>query len=145
MKVMRIAFIGRIFFRVWFWKSLEGIGDKNLAILNSVGSEDGAHEDRRTSSPDACFDQISGYSLAQYGLDAILQVIQTFQPDHRIGIYRPYIPFRSLAFRDVAYFDKLQFSFFQELRNGGNQKSFGRPTPVIEYCDRYWWFRPQRK
>src|SRR5579862_6656148 len=71
---------------VRYRQSLEGICGPHHTIGNTIGFERAAHEDRRAAAPDSGFDKIPGNAVTQNTLNAVLDVIESSQRNHRNSI-----------------------------------------------------------
>ena len=51
--------------------------------------QDGAHEDTRSTAPDAGLDQVAGDGALEHVFDAPVQIVEPFDADHRVGVREP--------------------------------------------------------
>lgn len=86
---MSIFRIGGVPVCVGFRESFEGVGDPHATIRHSVSLEDPAHEDCCATSPDPCLDQVARNIFVENALGAVLDVVHSLEPDHRLCSGRP--------------------------------------------------------
>ena len=71
---------------------MEGIGRVHRAVGVAVGLEDRAHEDHRAAAPHAGLDQIAGNVVFEHLRDALLDVVEALETDHRLRETGPVAP-----------------------------------------------------
>src|SRR6185503_9776411 len=87
--MVQVSVIRRIPCRIGFRKALKGVRHKHLARSLTPGREDTPHENARATTPRARLNKIARNVLAQNSLNTRLEIFETAQSDHRVGIRTP--------------------------------------------------------
>ena len=88
--VVAIAGVGGIALRVGGRQAREGIRQHHATIRDPVSGEHAPHEDAGAPAPDARLDEVTRDALGQHLLDAAAQVLHPVDPDHAVGLQRPF-------------------------------------------------------
>ena len=137
---MLVVPVGGVTLLIRLRQAREGVRGPHSPRTIPVCLEDGPHEDHGAAATHSGFDQISRNALLEDVGDAMLEVVQPFHPNHRLGLERVIHAYEALLWIELHDPHQIELLAPQPTANGAAYGAAERPP-----SRQYQWTVPFRK